>query len=115
MDNLPESVSAATIKKARLLAKNALEIDINPGTVRWVDGLDMLFFMFTNGPDLCIVFCSPSSYLVELHTEDDCGDLNENYFMLKNIRNWLFYLRRNAFHNCEHILDPHTFYEKDEE
>ena len=42
MDKVPDSVSAATITRARKLAKNALEIDINPGTVRWVDTKDML-------------------------------------------------------------------------
>ncbi len=115
MDKVPESVSAATIARARKLAKNALEIDINPGTVRWVDAKDMLFFMFTNGPDLCIVFCSPTCYFVELHTEDEFGELHENYLMLKNIRTWLFFLRRHKYHDCEQILDMPTLLDDDEE
>ena len=115
MDELPINVSLPTIKRARKLADNALKADMNPGTVRWVDNKDMLFFMLTNGPDLCVTFCAPTCYLVEYHSEDETGWLDEDYFMLKNIRNWLFYLKRNGFHDCEHILDKPTFYDDDED
>lgn len=114
MENLPKSVSDETVTRAVRLAKNAVKADINPGTVRWVDGKDMLFFMFTNGPDLSIIFCAPDAYFVEMHTEDEFGGLHENYLMLKNIRTWLYYLKRNGYHDCEHILDKHTL-DDDEE
>jgi len=115
MENLPHSVSAETINRAARVAESALKIDLNPGTVRWVDGKDMLFFMFTNGPDLSIIFCSPYSFFVEMHTEDEYGGLHENYLMIKNIRNWLFWLKRNNFQNCEHIIDKRPLNEEDEE
>lgn len=105
MDELPKSVSVETIRRAGRLAKNALGIDLNPGTVRWIEGKDLLFFMLTNGPDLSIIFCSPSCYFVELHRETEDGELFEEFLMIKNIRNWLFYLRRNNYHDCEHMIE----------
>jgi hypothetical protein len=103
---LPTSVSTKTILNAQRLVKNALAMDLNPGTVRWVPGQDMLFFMFNNISDLCLIYITPSCYLVEMNTEDEHGNLDENYFMLKNIRNFLFKLRGLSFTHCEDIVRP---------
>jgi hypothetical protein len=41
------------------------------------------------------VFCYPSGYLAEVHTEED-GEVKPNYLGVKNIRNLLFAIKKEG-------------------
>jgi hypothetical protein len=100
--NIPKHVSPATLLRAARIAKNCKSIGFEPGDVRWGDSGDYVYFMFTNdNRELMLLFCSPACYFIEYIQEDDWGDMEEYYFMVRNIRHFLFKLRRAGFYNCE--------------
>ena len=102
--NIPSHVSPATLVKAARLAKNAKAIGIYPGRVRWAEKGDYVYFMFTNKYEhLILIYCCPHAYFVEMYEGAGEGYEHEQFFMLKNIRNWLFKLRGLGYYDCEHI------------
>ncbi len=105
--NIPSHVSPATLVRAARLVKNAKAIGIYPGRVRWNERVgDYVYFMFTNKYDhLIMIYCCPHAYFVEMHEDDGKGYKHEQYFMLKNIRNWLFKIYGLGYYDCEHIKD----------
>lgn len=93
---VPENISRQTLRRAYKVAKNARSIEMDL-EARWTSSGDFLFFLLNNNEgDLAIIYCAPNCYLVEY--DDDDGT---NYFMVKNIRHWLFKLRSLGFYNCE--------------
>lgn len=102
--NIPSHVSPKTILRAKRLADNATSIDLYPGIARWNDSGDYMWFVFTNKHShIVLLFCTPTCYLLEHHTDDDCGNMYTEFSMVKNIRHQLMKLKRNGFHEAENI------------
>jgi len=102
--NIPNHVSPSTIVRAKRLSDNAISMDFYPGNARWGDKGDYLVYVFTNkAGHLILIYCCPYAYLVEITEDDSCGNEHTSYFMLKNIRHWLFKIKGLGFYDCEHI------------
>jgi hypothetical protein len=102
--NIPRHVSPATLVRAARLAKNAKSIGIYPGAARWADTGDYVYFMFKNKhDDFILIYACPHTYFVELYEGTNDEVEHEQYFMLKNIRNFLYKLRSLGYYDCEHL------------
>lgn len=98
MKNEPK-FSINTLKLAIKIGHIAKKIGMDVGLVRDNPKKygDMVFFMLSNGPDVCIIQCTRYAYFVEYYWDAHRGGLNSDYFMIKNIRNFLFYLKKRNF------------------
>ena len=102
MKNGPK-FSTATLKRATKIGSIATKIGMDAGPVRDNPEKfgDMVFFMLSNGPDVCIIRCTAYAYFVEYYWDAHRGGLEIDYFMVKNIRNFLFYLRKRGFEDFD--------------
>ena len=98
MKNGPK-FSTTTIKTAAKVGNIALSIgmEIGPARNNAEELGDMIFYMVSNGPDVCIIRCTPYAYMVEYYYDAHCGGYEADYFMIKNIRNFLLYLNKRKF------------------
>jgi len=91
--------SIETLKRATKVGNAAKKMDLEIGPVR--DNAeefgDMVFFMLSNGPDVCILRCTRYAYFIEYYWNAHRGGQDADYFMVKNVRNFLFYMKRNKF------------------
>ncbi len=88
-----DHISAKTREKAMTLAESAKGIGLDPGGMRFNSTEDFMSFWFTNGLCYIIVFCTPDGYMAEVHKTKD-GVVAPEYTMPKNIRNFLFYIKK---------------------
>ena len=95
-----DHISAKTRERAMVLAENAKKMGLNPGNIRFNSRWDFMSFWFTNGLKYIIVFCSPSGYLAEVHTEQG-DEVKANYLGIKNIRNFLFAIRKEGLESFD--------------
>ena len=95
--------STATLKQATKIGRIADKIGIDVGPVR--DNAeefgDMVFFMLSNGPDVCIIRCTRYAYFIEYYWDAHRGGFEVDYLMIKNIRNFLFYLKKHNFQDFD--------------
>jgi len=91
--------STATLKRAAKVGRIGAQIDMNVGPVRENAQQfgDMVFFMLSNGPDVCIIRCTRYAYFVEYYYDAHRGCFNSDYLMIKNVRNFLLYLKKHNF------------------
>lgn len=91
--------SIDTLKRATKVGAIAKKIGMDIGPVR--DNAaqfgDMVFFMLSNGPDVCIIRSTRYAYFVEYYWDAHRGGYESDYLMIKNIRNFLFYLKKRKF------------------
>jgi len=102
--NIPSYISPATLVKATRLVKNSKSLKLGEGSAFWDDldvgsgkwpGRDYVYFMFTkSNNDLAVIHCTPTSYLVQLITEDESVT---DFAMVSNIRHFLLGIRRLGF------------------
>jgi len=103
MNSIPKYISPDTLVRAARLVKNANSIGFYPGVARWGSKGDYVYFMFTNKYDnLILLYCCPHAYFVEMYEGDESYE-HERFFMLRNIRNFIFKLRSLGYYDCEHI------------
>jgi len=97
--NKPTKFSTETLRAATKIGKITIAMKFNIGDARSNIELfgDMLFFMLSNGPDVCILRCTKYAYFIEYYKDAHRGMNGVDYFMVKNVRDFLFYLRRNNF------------------
>ena len=101
----PKNISTKTREKAIVLAENARKIGLHPGTIRFNSKEDFMSFWFTNGLKYIIVFCSPYGYLAEIHTTKDSGDIIAEYSAIKNIRHFLYHIRKQKLVSFENYFE----------
>ncbi len=102
MKNGPK-FSTTTLKQATQIGRIAKKIGMDVGPVRDNPDKfgDMIFFMLSNGPDVCIIRCTAYAYFVEYYWDAHRGGFDSDYFMIKNIRNFLFYLKKRNFEDFD--------------
>lgn len=102
-DDLPHGISHETTKRAYVLAKNSIAIGLEIGSAKFNSHAcgDMICFAMCNTSDICVIMCTPYCYLVEYYLDNSEGDPEAHYFMMKNIRNFLFKLNKMNFASLE--------------
>jgi len=95
--------SIKTLQTAAKIGEIARKINLNIGPARnnVREFGDMIFFILSNGPDICILRATCYAYFVEYYNNAQVSDENVlreiDYYMIKNIRNFLFTLKRKNF------------------
>ena len=97
-------ISIKTRERALTLAENAKKLGLRSGDIRYNSHDDFMCFWFTNGFKYIIVFCTPLSYLVESHDDGPGEEVIASYSIVKNVRNFLFYLRAQKMIPFEEYL-----------
>lgn len=69
-------------------------------------GKDYMYFAFTNGLAYIFLFCTPLGYLAEIHDTDVEGATQVDFATVKNIRNYIFWLRK------EEMVGLQSYYDK---
>jgi hypothetical protein len=100
-----DNISSPTLKRVNTLIRNAEAIGVYLGEAFWdyTRRGDVISFMLEspNG-DLCIILCSRWGYLSEiLRGTDSPPYFCIDYYNIKNIRNFLFHLKRADFSGLE--------------
>lgn len=95
-----EKLSKKTRERAYILAKNAKEVGVPLGAVRFRPSQDYMCYWLTNSVDWLIIFCTPDGYLVEIHNEH-LGSLEVGYLAVRNIRHFLQHLKRADYQDAD--------------
>jgi hypothetical protein len=64
-------------------------------------GKDYMYFAFTDGMVYIFLFCTPEGYLVETHDTDVEGATLVNYAVVKNVRNYIFWLVKSGMEGLQ--------------
>jgi len=92
----PKHLSTKTLERANVLVRNARAASLPLGNGRFPNDGDVILFFLTNGTFTVVIFCSPSGYCIERYT-DTLDSAEVDYFIVKNIRHFIFYLAREEY------------------
>ena len=99
-----------SIKTLRMAAKigeiaKKIELDIGPARDNVEYFGDMIFFILSNGPDICILRATCHAYFVEYYNNAQVAsnDISRetDYYMIKNIGHFLKTLKNKDFINYD--------------
>lgn len=97
-------ISTKTRQRAITLAENANGLGMDPGTVHFDEIHDFMGFWFTNGLIYVLIFCTPMGYLTETYETNEDGEESESFGFVKNIRHFLYYLRKNDLESFDEYI-----------
>ena len=114
MDDGLEHLSKRTRERAFILARNAKNIGLPLGAVRFTPHHDYMSYYLTDGNDYIIVFCTPDGYLAELwHEESDGQSPTVSFFGIKNIRHLLQLIKRMGYKDIDEVSSADSEEETD--
>lgn len=98
-----EHISKDTRKRAKTLITSARKVPLDIGKCRFPDEHDYIVHFFTNGAEYMMVYTTPDCYLAEhwYNEEGDEENLLRDFFCIKNIRNFLYALKREDYTSCD--------------
>ncbi len=114
LGKLPPEISLATARKAYKCGRNAENIGLDIGPVRFQGSQwgNVIAFYVSNGPDIVVIFCSEHLYFAEYYHGAHTGGTDYTFLAIKNIRNFLYYLKRKRFVDFDkvdsEIKDAHS-------
>jgi len=98
-------LSKKTRERAYILARNARTIGLSIGDARFKPTQDYMSWWLTDGEGLYVVlFATPQGYLAEVHREHDDGSTTVQFFCIRNIRAFIFKLKKMRLEDASTML-----------
>jgi len=108
VDDGLEHLSKKTRERAFILARNAKNIGLPLGKVRFTPHLDYMSYYLTDGSDYIIIFCTPDGYLAEVWHNWGNKPPTTSFFGIRNIRHFLQYVLKDGFKDIDDVGNEET-------